>query len=710
MMMDRLNGAGAVMTKVILCLGVVSLTACVGDKKLSLGLSDSTPTTVTPPVITAQAISSIGGLIYNTGHDDGTGAAATFSSPAGMAVDSAGNTYVADYGNHVIRKITPAGVVTTLAGTAGVQGSADGTGAAASFKEPYGVAVDASGNVYVADAGNAVIRKITPAGVVTTLAGTVGVPGSADGTGTAATFRFPVGIAADAVGNVYVTDYDANTIRQITPAGVVTTLAGADQARGSDDGTGGAARFNRPVGLTIDSTGNLYVADTSNQVIRKITPAGVTTTIAGTPGVEGSADGTGAAASFNAPYNVSIDTADNVYVTDYAANTIRKITPTGVVTTLAGTAGQAGGLDAQGSAARFSNPFGLAVNSNGDVLVADTYNNAIRKVTSSGAVTTLAGLTRTGSADGAGSVARFNNPLGAATDASGNVYVVDYGNDTIRKITSAGVVSTLAGTAGVAGSADGTGAAASFTGPGGLATDSAGNIYVAETENNLIRKITPTGVVTTLAGAPGTSNDGSDDGTGAAASFKGPGAPVVDSAGNVYVTDGGNNTIRKITPAGEVTTFAGTAGSQGSADGTGASASFNAPSGLAIDGSGNLYVTDSGNHTIRKITPEGVVTTLAGTAGLSGTNDGTGVEARFNSPQGVVSDSAGNLYVADTENQTIRKITPSGVVTTIVGVAGQAGFSAGSLPGLLNYPVGVALTGNSLYITSGDGVAVVTLP
>ena len=216
-----------------------------------------------------------------------------------MAVDAAGNVYVADTGNDTIRKITPAGVVTTLAGTAGQAGSADGTGTAARFNEPDGVAVDAAGNVYVADTNNDTIRKITPAGVVTTLAGTAGQAGSADGTGAAAQFNAPEGVAVDGAGNVYVADTGNDTIRKITPAGVVTTLAGTAGQVGSADGTGSAARFNDPDGVAVDGAGNVYVADTINDTIREITPAGVVTTLAGSPGQYGSADGTGAAAQFD---------------------------------------------------------------------------------------------------------------------------------------------------------------------------------------------------------------------------------------------------------------------------------------------------------------------------------------------------------------------------------------------------------------------------
>ena len=253
------------------------------------------------------------------GSADGTGAAAQFYGPAGVAVDSSGTMYVSDMGNQRIRKITPTGVVTTFAG--GIPGFADGTGAAAQFNNPAGVAVDSSGSVYVADGGNSRIRKITTAGVVTTFAGS-GVAGFADGTGTAAQFLGPDNVAVDSSGTVYVGDIYSNRIRKITPAGVVTTLA-VSGAAGSLDGTGAAAQFNNPQGVAVDSSGTVYVADYVNQRIRKITPAGVVTTLAG--GAQGFADGTGTAAQFNNPSGVAVDSLGTVYVADYGNNRIRKI-------------------------------------------------------------------------------------------------------------------------------------------------------------------------------------------------------------------------------------------------------------------------------------------------------------------------------------------------------------------------------------------------
>ncbi len=315
--------------------------------------------------------------------------AAGFTSPRSVAVDAAGNVYVADL-NQTIVKITPLGVVSTLAGLAGSAGSADGTGSAAQFNSPFGVAVDAAGNVYVADRVNHTIRKVTAAGVVTTLAGLAGSFGSLDGAGSAARFRLPGGVAVDAAGNVFVTDTLNFTIREVTAAGVVTTLAGLANVAGLADGTGSAARFNSAFGVAVDGAGNVYVADSGSHTIRKITPAGVVTTLAGLAGSSGSADGTGNAARFLNPNGIAVDVAGNVYVADTFNYTIRKVTPAGVVTTLAGLAGSAGSVDGTGSAARFFDPNGIAVDAAGNLYVADTANRSIRKITPGGAVSTYA--------------------------------------------------------------------------------------------------------------------------------------------------------------------------------------------------------------------------------------------------------------------------------------------------------------------------------
>lgn len=298
----------------------------------------------------------------------------------------------------------------------------------------------------------------------------------------------------------------------------------------------------------------------------------------------------------------------------YVANADKQIIQTvdltsNVVTTFAGVAGTPGSTDATGTSAQFYEPFGITL-VGADLFVADTYNHSIRKMTSAGVVTTLAGTSGTyGSTDGTGTAALFNSPKSLAGDAT-YLYVADTYNQIIRKITiSSGLTATFAGYAGSTGVTDGTGSAARFNYPFGIALDTAGNIFVADTGNHTIRKITSAGVVSTFAGVAGTS--GSTDDTGTAAKFNIPAGIVADATNNLFVVDSGNHTIRKITSAGVVTTFAGTAGSTGSTDATGSAARFNNPTALTIDVAGNLYVSDQNFTKVRKITSAGVVSTLS---------------------------------------------------------------------------------------------------
>jgi sugar lactone lactonase YvrE len=490
---------------------------------------------------------------------------------------------------------------------------------------------------------------------------------------------------------VYVADGGNNTIRKVTPGGNVSTLAGQAGQVGSVDGSGSAARFDAPAGVATDSTGNVYVTESAGQTIRKITPAGTVSTLAGAASQIGSADGSGSAARFYGPSGIAIDSAGNMYVADAGNDTIRKITPDGTVSTLAGTAQQSGSADGSGAAARFLGPSGVATDSMGTVYVADYSNSTIRRISRTADVSTFAGTAEhLGSVDGIASVARFNYPTGVSLDSAGNIYVADFRNNTIRKITPAGNVTTLAGAAGEPGSADGIGSAARFNNPAGVATDSAGNVYVADSENGTIRKITPDGSVSTFAGTVA-GRGGAADGTGSAAQFNVPDSVAIDSADNIYVADSTNQTVRKITPAGVVTTLAGAAKQEGSVDGIGSAARFSYPTGIAVDTVGNVYVADNVSSVIRKITPDGNVSTLAGAAYKTGSTEGSGNAARFNNPTGVSVDSAGNVYVADSGNDTLRKITPAGTVTTVAGMTGVRGDQIGDLPGSLNQPLSLAV-------------------
>jgi sugar lactone lactonase YvrE len=325
-----------------------------------------------------------------------------------------------------------------------------------------------------------------------------------------------------------------------------------------------------------------------------------------------------------------------------------------VVSTLAGT-GQSGAGDGPGTSATFNSPYGLAVDATGNVYVADTGNEKIRKITPAGVVSTFAGSGGTGAADGAAATATFNTPFGVAVSSSGIVYVADNANNKIRAITQAGVVSTFAGT-GAVGSTDGPAATATFNGPRGIITDASGNVYVSDIGNSngyKIRMISAAGVVSTIAG---TGAQGAMNGPAAGATFYGPSSVTLDRNGNLYIADTENNLIREIS-GGIVSTFAGTGATTPVVNGPGASATFFHPDGTAIDNTGDILVADASNNLIRLITSSGYVSTVAGNGAAAETN-GTGTGAAFNGPIGVAIDGSGNIYVADLQGNTIRKIVP----------------------------------------------------
>ncbi len=657
-------------------------------------------------------------------------------------------------------------VFSTLAGTSSI-GSRDGTGAAARFYSPRDLATDSAGNVFIVDQGNHVIRKMTPAGVVSTFAGTPGVAGSADGLGAAARFANPQGIVADPADNLYVADTDNHTIRRITPAGQVTTLAGLAGVTGNTHGPLGTARFHSPRRITRDQGGNLFVTDSGNHSIRRISPEGTVShfSAAYTPETTGAftlsfgAITAGADGSLYGSHYVYSDTlthapvwGDNYTyfagdVSRFAADgtkqplwssvltryfdgrisnhlcsdlefdpsgrlvvvdgyTIKRTSlPEVSFTTLAGD-GLQGGYDAPALSAKLGFPLSLSFDRNGTLYIADTGNNVIRKLAND-TVTTLAGLAlenATSHRDASGSEARLALPFGMAVDAAGNVFVADQANHCIRRITPEGAVTTLAGKPGEAGTADGTGSAARFSSPTGIAIDVNGVLYVSDNGSHVIRKVTPGGETSTFAGSPG--QHGWDDGPGATARFWFPYGIAVDLSGNLYVASA--STVRKVTPDGTTTTLAGFQSEVGHVDGQGAAARFAVPYAVAADRNGNVYVTEAPDGPaiarIRKISPGGHVTTLSG--GEHGYTDGSASAARFHNPYGLAVDAAGNLFVADCFNQVIRRITPEGAVSTLAGLADSPGSTDGTgTAARFHYPRGLAVgPGGSLYVSSATTI------
>lgn len=339
--------------------------------------------TLLSPAVTLHAqdrVTTLAGQVLVSGITNGPANNAAFNDPAALVADTVGNLYIADSQNHVIRKIGTNGLVNTFAGQAGMRGSSNGSGLQSQFDTPSGIAIAPNGDFHVSDTGNHTIRKITPAGVVTTIAGMPGQSGFTNGTGSSARFNSPLGIAVGSNGTIYVADSGNHLIRKISAGGVVTTFAGSPENWGSTDGVGPAARFNGPVGVALDDQGNLFVSDSFNHTVRKIAPDGRVSTWAGMPGLDGYGDGQTQSAKFCKPAELAMDRRNNLFVADSGNHVIRKIAHDGRVITVTGRAGANGSADGINGAARFFNPYGLAVAPDGALVVADAYNELLRVV------------------------------------------------------------------------------------------------------------------------------------------------------------------------------------------------------------------------------------------------------------------------------------------------------------------------------------------
>jgi uncharacterized protein (TIGR03437 family) len=657
--------------------------------------------------------------------DNGPATSAQLNGAWGVAVDSAGNLYIADTQNNRIRKVSN-GTITTVAG-GGAQGVGfgdNGPATSAVLSGPQGVAVDSAGNLYIADTEFSRIRKVSN-GVITTVAGGLAGFGGDNGPATSAQLSYPYGVAVDSTGNVYIADTSNARIRKISN-GVITTVAGnGTDGFSGDNGPATSAELSQIQGVAVDSTGNLYIADTGNARIRKVSN-GVITTMAGNgmPGSSGD-NGPATSAQLAGPWGVAVDSAGNLYVADYIsfdgsttfvqANRIRKVS-NGVITTLAG-GGTLSGDSGPASGAQLYDPWSVAADSAGNLYIADTFANRIRKV-SKGVITTVAGTGIQGFSgdNGPATSAALSSPLAIAVDSAGSLYIADNGNNRIRKVSN-GTITTVAGSSGPAGFSGDNGPATSakLNSPQGVAVDAAGNLYIADASNWRVRKVT-NGVIATVAGN-GTAGFSGDNGPAISAQLGRTYGVVVDSAGNLYIADSSNQCIREVSN-GVITTVAGGGSPEGGIgdNGPATSAYLSFPEGVAVDSAGILYIADTDNNRIRKIA-KGVITTVAGGGAQFGDN-GPATTAQLDQPSGVAVDAAGNVYVADTIDDRIRLLTPSASAcaysltpTSLLAQASGGSFNvmiqttaacSWSITGLPNW---ITVSGAS----SGNGPATVVL-
>ena len=633
--------------------------------------------------------------------DGGLATSASLNGPIGVAVDSAGNLYIADAFNNRIRKVS-GGTITTVAGNGNQGFSGDGGSAtSASLFGPGGIAIDSAGNLYIADTVNHRIRKVSK-GTITTVAGNGGEGFSGDsGAATSASLDRPGDVAVDSAGNIYIADSLNYRIRRVS-GGIITTVAGiGGQGFLSGDGVAATNAFLEGVeGVAVDSAGNFYI--TSRHRIQRVS-GGIIKTVAGNSDAGFSGDGGPAVyASLNSPAGMVFDSAGNLYIADTANHRIRKVSG-GTITSVGGSGSyRFSGDGGPATEASLNSPFGAVADSAGNLFIADYLNHRIRKV-SGGTITTVAGNGKQGfSGDGGlATSASLDLPSGVALDSAGNLYIADLGNCRIRKV-SGGMITTVAGN-GEGGFRVGDGVpatSASLTFPEGVAVDPAGNLYIADAGNYRIRKVSG-GTITTVAGN-GTRGYSGDGGPATSASLGAFLGVALDSTGNLYIADVESNRIRKVS-SGTITTVAGNGNRGYSGDGGPAtSASLSGPSGVAVNSVGDLYITNYYGERLRKVSG-GTITTVAGNGntGFSG-DGGTATSASLYYPQGVAVDSIGNLYIADSLNNRIREVYASAV--SYQSTPANLSFSAiagGSAPGAQTINLSSPVAGLSFSASTG---------
>ena len=631
--------------------------------------------------------------------DDGPAMMARLAFPTDVAVDGSGNIYIADGDHHRIRRVDPSGTITTVAGTGKGGYSGDrGPAVDAQLSFPIGVAVDSAGILYIADTANGRIRRVDGSGIITTIVGTGSSGYGGDGPpAVEAQLYDPRAVALDGAGNLYITETTYSRIRRVDASGNITTVA-----------TG----LRHPRGVAVDDAGNLYIADLGNHRVQRVDTAGTITTVAGTGKRGFSGDGGPAVeAQLDNPHGVVLDSVGNLYIS--GAQQIRRVDASGTITTIAGVFrgidnNSFGGYSGDGGPAIEAQMYGtrgVAVDGEDNLYIADTYNFRIRRVDGAGTITTIAGIGESGySGDGVPAVlSRLYDPAGVAVDGAGNLYIADSGNHRIRRVDGARTITTVAGTGTRGNSGDGGPAIeAQLSSPKGVAVDGAGNLYIADTFNHQVRRVDPEGIITTVTSFP---------------TVYFPRGVAVDGEGNLYIADSGNHRIRRVDGARTITTVAGTGTRGNSGDGGPAiEAQLSSPRGVAVDGEGNLYIADTANNRIRRVDGSGIITTVAGSGnGRYSAGTGPAVEATLHRPNGVAVDSAGSFYIVDRLNNAIRRVDGSGIITTIAG-SGRSGFSGDGGPAVeaeLHWPRGVAVDNSgNVYVADTENhlIRVLTRP
>ena len=607
---------------------------------------------------------------------------AYLARPHASAVDSQGNTYITDTNHHRIRKVSPEGIITSYAGT-GASGFAGDGGPALSAQlySPTGLVIDSGDNLYVADSANDRIRKISPAGIITTIAGTGNSGFSGDGhLALNAQFNTPIGLALNSAGHLYIADQENHRIRKIVDA-IVTTVAGAGTlGYAGDGGQALLAQLNKPSSIAVADSGLFYIADTNNNRIRKVAVDGTISTLAGTGGLPSTLETGGVAQAIiehspasqlkTRPDDLALDQNGDLYVADAMANKIYRINTIGEASTYAGSTQLASGGDGHNvGSAQFNRPHAINIDTHGNFYLIGRESGRVRKVNTSNIISTLAGggSSKYAGDGGAANQARLDKPYAIEIGANGDLYFSDVSNLNIRKIDISNTITTIVSDQNF-NFIDGRGWPLNISSPQGLAVNGFGDVVFSDRFTHRLYKRDAQGIVSIIAGSDN-AGYGGDGSLATQAQLFSPRGIAVDQHNNYYIADEFNHRIRKIDSAGIITTIAGTGSPGYSGDnGLATQAQLDQPTGIAIDSSGSIYIADTMNNVIRKISNTGIISTIAGNGSLGFSGDYTlATSAQLRRPHGVSVDDKGSVFIADTYNFRIRQVDPDGIITTIAG-------------------------------------------
>ncbi|MDQ2728045.1 MAG: hypothetical protein M3Y91_09340 [Actinomycetota bacterium] len=646
--------------------------------------------------------------------------------PGAVAVDTAGNLFIADETNQVVEKVTPDGILSIVAGIVGMSGPPTPGPATASelrgFDGPGEVAVDTAGNLYIADAGNSVVEKVTPAGILSIVAGS-GTYGAPPTPGPATSSELgPGAVAVDAAGNLYIIDHYDGVLEffgyevvKVTPGGTLSSVPGTSQVGEGPQPVGGIA---------VDAAGNVYIASSSgnpNSDVVKVTPGGSRSIVAGAGPSGPPTPGPAVASDLYGPDAVALDAAGNLYIADTtydgSGSAVEKVTPGGILSIVAGTVGKSGPpTPGPATSSELGTPAGVAVDGAGDLFIADTSNDVVERVTSGGTLSIVAGTGATSGPPIPGPAAKssLGTAAGVAVDTAGNLYIADETNHAVEKVTPSGILSIVAGIVGNYGPpTPGPATFSELGGPGGsqsfgVAVDAAGDLYIADSANEVVEKVTPAGILSIVAGSAGKSGPPTP-GPATSSELGYPQGVAVDAAGNLYIAD--NGVVEKVTSGGILSVFAGNGKPGPPTPGPATSSELGYLHGVAVDTAGNLYIADTGNSVVEKVTPAGILSIVAGTGQPGPPTPGPATSSELGTRAGVAVDAAGNLYIADAGNSVVEKVTPAGTLSIVAGTGKDGPPTPGpaTTSNLSPDATAVDAAGN-LYIAGNNDVEEVIFP